>query len=270
MSITDRILEFVAAYGPKVLGAIITLAAGFIVISAVRKSLRKSFEKSKMEDTLGRFLLSMVTISLKVVLVVVVLGMVGVQAASFVAVLGAVTFAIGFALQGSLSNFAGGILIIVFRPYKVGDYISDGSHEGTVREIQILNTILNTVDNKTIIIPNGGMASAVVTNYSRAETRRVDITFGVGYGARIPEVKDALLSVAKAHPRVMDDPPPFARVSKLSDSSVDFAVRLWVKTGDYWDVYFDMNEQVKEELDRCGIPIPYPQMDVHLIGGDRD
>jgi small conductance mechanosensitive channel len=196
----------------------------------------------------------------------VVLGMVGVQAASFVAVLGAATFAVGFALQGSLSNFAGGILIIIFRPYKVGDYISNGSVEGSVQEIQILNTVLNTVDNKVIIIPNGNMASAVITNYSRAETRRVDITVGVSYQASIREVKEALLDLAAAHGKVLDDPPPFARVKELGDSSVNFTLRMWVQTGDYWDVFFDMTEQVKDELDRRGISIPYPQLDVHMIG----
>ncbi len=266
MSFVDRITEFAAAYGPKVIGAIITLAAGFIVISVVRKSLRKAFAKSAIEETLSRFLDSFITVALKVVLVIVVLGMVGVQAASFVAVLGAVTFAIGFALQGSLSNFAGGILIIIFKPFKVGDYIEEGGKEGVVKEIQILNTIITTVDNKTIIIPNGPLASSVVTNYSREETRRVDLTVGVSYDASIPQVREALLSLAEAHGKVLEDPVPFARVGELADSSVNFALRVWVKTPDYWDVYFDLTEQVKEELDRRGVSIPYPQMDVHLTG----
>ena len=268
MSFVDRITEFVVAYGPKVLGAVITLAAGFVAIALIRKSLKKNFTKSSTEETLSRFLESLITIALKVVLVVEVLGMVGVQAASFVAILGALTLAIGFALQGSLSNFAGGILIIIFRPFKVGDYIEEGGREGVVKEIQILNTILTTVDNKTIIIPNGPLASSVVTNYSREETRRVDISVGVSYDASIPQVREALLSVASAHGKVLDDPAPFARVSELADSSVNFAMRVWVNTPDYWDVYFDLTEQVKEELDRRNISIPYPQMDVHLTGND--
>jgi len=266
MSFVDRITEFVVAYGPKVIGAVITLAVGFIVISIIRKSLKKTFTKSGMEETLSRFLESLITISLKVVLVIVVLGMVGVQAASFVAILGALTLAIGFALQGSLSNFAGGILIIIFRPFKVGDYIEEGGREGVVKEIQILNTILTTVDNRTIIIPNGPLASSVVTNYSREETRRVDISVGVSYDASIPQVREALLSVASAHGKVLSDPAPFARVGELADSSVNFAMRVWVNTPDYWDVYFDLTEQVKEELDRRNISIPYPQMDVHITG----
>jgi small conductance mechanosensitive channel len=266
MSLADRIVEFAAAYGPKVIGAIITLLVGFIAITLLRKSMKKAFTRSAMEETLSRFLLSFITIALKVVLVIGVLGMIGVQAASFVAVLGAVTFAIGFALQGSLSNFAGGILIIVFRPFKVGDYIEEGGKEGTVREIQILNTIITTVDNKTVIIPNGPLASSVVTNYSREETRRVDITIGVSYNASIPQVKEALISTARAHGKVLESPEPFARVKELGDSSVNFAMRVWVNTPDYWDVYFDLTEQVKEELDRRDISIPFPQMDVHLTG----
>jgi small conductance mechanosensitive channel len=264
MSFTDRLLEWVSAYGPKVVGAIVALVVGFWVIGVIKRAVRKAFQKSSMEETLSRFLQSLIGIALKVVLVVVVLGMVGVEAASFVAILGAATFAVGFALQGSLANLAGGVLIMVFKPYKVGDFIEALGFTGAVKQIQILNTVLNTLDNKTIIIPNGQLATSPITNYSAEPTRRVDMTFGVGYEADIEEARQAIMSVIRTHELILADPAPFVRVSELGGSSVNFACKVWVNAPDYWQVFFDLNEGVKKELDARSISIPYPQMDVHL------
>lgn len=261
---TDRVIESVGAYGPKVAGALVALVIGFQVIRIIRKGLEKAFEKSSMDDTLATFLRSLISISLKVLLIVVVLGMIGVEAASFVAVIGAATFALGFALQGSLSNFAGGVLIMVFKPYRVGDFIEAEGFSGTVKAIQILNTVLNTLDNKTVIIPNGRLATSPVTNFSAEPTRRVDLTFGVGYETDIEHAREAIMAVVRKNPMILGSPAPFVRVVELADSSVDFACRVWVNTPDYWQVFFDLTEGVKKELDARGISIPFPQMDVRL------
>ena len=264
MSFTDRLLEWLSSYGPRVIGALIALVVGFWIIGVIRKALGKAFGKSSMEETLARFLQSLIGIALKVVLVVVVLGMIGVQAASFVAIIGAATFAVGFALQGSLSNFAGGVLIMIFRPYRAGDFIEAVGFAGTVKEIQILNTVLNTLDNKTVIIPNGELATSPLTNYSAEPTRRVDMTFGVSYDTDLEQAREAIMSVILGQKMVLGSPAPFVRVIELADSSVNFACRVWVNTPDYWQVYFDITEGVKKELDARGISIPFPQMDVHL------
>ena len=264
MSFTDGLLEWVTSYGPRVIGALIALVIGFWVIGGIRRAVRKAFEKSSMEKTLARFLQSLIGITLKVLLVVVVLGMVGVQAAFFVAVIGAATFAVGFALQGSLSNFAGGVLIMAFRPYRVGDFVEAAGFTGTVKEIQILNTILNTLDNKTVIIPNGQLATSPITNYSREETRRVDLTFGVSYDTDIEEAREAIMSVIMRNGMILGSPAPFVRVVELAGSSVDFTTRVWVRTPDYWPVCFDLMEGVKKEMDARSISIPFPQMDIHM------
>ncbi len=267
MSFVDRLVDLAGTYAPKVAGALVALLVGLWVIGIIRKTVSRAFGRSGMEETLTRFLLSLITVSLRVVLVVVFLGMLGVEAASFVAVIGAVAFAIGFALQGSLSNFAGGVLILIFKPYRVGDFIEAQGFAGTVREIQILNTILNTIDNKTVIIPNGQLATSALTNYSEEPTRRVDLTFGVAYDVDIEDAREAILAVVGKHESILPDPAPFVRVAELADSSVNFACRVWVEAPDYWTVFFDLNEGVKKELDSRGISIPFPQMDVHMVRG---
>ena len=191
--------------------------------------------------------------------------MVGIQMTSFIAILGAAGLAVGMALSGTLQNFAGGVMILIFKPFKNGDFIEAQGHTGTVSEIQIFNTILKTLDNKTIIIPNGGLANGSMTNYSTEEKRRVDWTFGVGYGDKTDDAKGLLLELMSEDSRILSDPAaPFVAVSELGDSSVNFAVRAWVKAEDYWGVFFDMNEKVYNTFDKKGLSIPYPQMDVHV------
>jgi small conductance mechanosensitive channel len=190
--------------------------------------------------------------------------MVGIATTSFVAILGAAGLAIGLALQGSLANFAGGVLILLFKPFKVGDYIEAQGYSGTVNEIQIFNTILKSLDNKTIIIPNGNLSNDCITNYSTEPLRRVDFVFGIGYEDDIKKAKEVLLTIIKSDSRVLKEPEPFVSIGELGDSSVNFTVRVWCNKEAYWDVYFDMFEKVKLEFDKQGISIPFPQRDVHL------
>ena len=193
-----------------------------------------------------------------------VLGMVGIQMTSFIAILGAAGLAVGMALSGTLQNFAGGVMILLFKPFKVGDFIDAQGHMGSVKEIQIFNTILTTPDNKTIIIPNGGLSTSSMTNFSTEPLRRVDWTFGIGYGDSIDQARKVLKELADADSRILKDPEVFIGVSALADSSVNFAVRAWVKAEDYWGVFFDMNENVYNTFNKEGINIPFPQMDVHV------
>ncbi|MDE0470332.1 MAG: mechanosensitive ion channel, partial [Ekhidna sp.] len=193
-----------------------------------------------------------------------VIGMAGIEVTSFVAVLGAAGLAVGLALQGTLQNFVGGVLILLLKPFKVGDWIDTGSYTGTVNQIQIFNTILKSPDNKTIIIPNGGLANSSLVNYSAEPRRRVDFTFGVGYGDNTSKTREALMELIKADERILKDPEPFIGLSELGDSSVNFVVRVWVEAQHYWGVFFDMNENVYNKFNEVGLNIPFPQMDVHV------
>lgn len=260
----DLAMEMAIGYGPKLILAIVTLIIGLWVISAFTSGVRKGFEKSGMEESLRGFLLSLISIGLKVLLVISVASMVGVETTSFIAVLGAAGLAVGLALQGSLANFAGGVLILIFRPYKVGDYIDAGGVSGSVRKIEIFSTVLTTPDNKTIIVPNGSVSNSAITNYSTQETRRVDIVFGIGYDDDMKKAKDILSGLIEADDRILKDPEPAVVVSNLGDSAVDITTRSWVNSGDYWGVYFDLIENGKRAFDENGISIPYPQSDVHL------
>lgn len=257
---------FVTAFGMKILAAAAVWFVGLYAIRLVMGLVDRAMERRKTDETLNRFLHSFLRMALKILLFISVVSILGVPTASFIAVLGAAGLAVGFALQGSLSNFAGGVLILIFRPFKVGDYIEGGGHSGTVREIQILYTVLVTPDNKTVVIPNGSLSNSSVVNYSLNETRRVDFTFGVGYGADIAEVKRVIGQVAAAHELILQEPAPFVRLAEHGDSAIVFAVRVWVEKEDYWTVFFDLQEQVKEALDQNGIEIPYPHVDVTMIG----
>ncbi|MBK5252351.1 MAG: mechanosensitive ion channel [Peptostreptococcaceae bacterium] len=257
---------YLGALGMKILGALVVWFVGAFVIKLIMGLIVKALEKSKADETLFKFTKSFIRMAFKVILVVTVVTILGVPMTSFIAILGAAGLAIGLALQGSLSNFAGGVLILVFRPFNVGDYIDAVGYNGTVREIQILYTILVTPENKTIIIPNGSLSNNSVVNYSLNETRRVDITFGVGFGSDITEVKKVIGEVVEAHDLILKNPEPFVRLSEHGDSSINFVVRVWVEKEDYWTVFFDMQEQVKEAFDSNGIEIPYPHMDVNVIG----
>ena len=254
----DKGYELIVDFGPKVLAAIAIWIIGSLIIKTLLKGVRKAMEKRDYDASLKKFLLNLLSWTLKIVLIVVVLGTVGIETTSFAAILAAAGLAIGLALQGSLANFAGGVLIMIFKPIKIGDLIQAQGEVGVVKEIEIFTTKLIGVTNKEIIIPNGALSNGNIVNYSTEGTRRVDLTFGVGYESDIKKTKDVIMNVLTAHPKVLKDPAPAVTVSELADSSINFATRPWCDTADYWDVYFDITEQVKEALDAAGIEIPYP------------
>lgn len=260
-----KVGDVLAVYGPKVLLALLTLIIGFWIIKWISKVFLKVMNKREVDASLKSFLKSMVSILLKIMLVISVAGMVGIETTSFIAVLGAAGLAVGLALSGTLQNFAGGIMILLFKPFKVGDFIDAQGYMGSVREIQIFNTIMKTPDNKTIIIPNGQLANGAMVNFSTEEKRRVDMTFGISYDDDIDKARSIIDGLIKVDSRVLNDPAePFIAVSELGDSSVNFAVRVWANASDYWGIFFDMQEKVKKAFDKEGISIPYPQTDVHL------
>jgi len=260
----QKIYDLAIVYGLKLLLALVTLAVGFWIIKVIMKAVKRSMIKSNLDETLRQFLLAIIGIALKVMLIISVISMLGVEMTSFVAVLAAAGFAIGMALSGSLQNFAGGVMIVLFKPFKVGDFIEAQGFMGTVRQIHIFNTILKTPDNKTVIIPNGGLSTGAMTNFSTEPQRRVDFTFGIGYGDDIDKARDVINSLIAAEERILKDPAPFVAVSKLNNSSVDFVVRVWVEAANYWGVFFDMTENVKKAFDKNNISIPFPQTDVHI------
>ena len=262
--ILKKVLETVALYGPKLLGGIAVLIVGGFVIKAINKSVVKILDKRKIDPSLAPFLKGIVSILLKVLLFISVMAMVGVEMISFTALIGAAGLAVGMALSGTLQNFAGGAMILVFKPFRVGDFIDAQGYMGTVSEIQIFNTHLKTVDNKTIIIPNGGLSTGSMTNFSAEPQRRVDWTFGIGYGDDVDKAKLVLKRLCDADERILKDPEVFIAISELGDSSVNFVVRAWVNAADYWGVFFAMNETVYKTFEKEGLNIPYPQMDVHL------
>ncbi|MBO6558165.1 MAG: mechanosensitive ion channel [Pseudomonadales bacterium] len=260
----DMLMEMALAYGPGLALALVTLFVGLWIIGAICRGVNAGFERSGMEVTLRSFLNSMISIGLKVLLVISVASMVGIETTSFIAVLGAAGLAVGLALQGSLANFAGGVLILIFRPYKVGDVINAAGVTGSVNRIEIFSTILTTPDNKTIIVPNGAVSNGAITNFSTQDTRRVDIVFGIGYDDDLKKGKQILADLINADDRILKDPEPQIVISNLGDSAVDITTRSWVNAADYWGVYFDLLENGKLALDENGISIPYPQTDVHL------
>lgn len=254
-----------AFYLPKAIGAIVVLLIGLRLIRFATNSFGRVLDRQALDPSLRSFLSSLLNATLKVLLVISVASMVGIATTSFVAVLGAMGLAIGLSLQGSLSNFAGGVLILVFRPFKVGDYIEAQGFAGTVKEVQIFTTILNTPDNKRIIIPNGNLANNPMVNYSAEEKRRVDFKFGISYDDDIQLAKKLLVDIAQADSRILSEPAmPFVGVLEYADSSVNLCARFWVNAKDYWDVYFQVHEQVKDSFDRNKISIPFPQTEIHV------
>lgn len=261
---TDKAIEIAINYGPKLIGALLLLVIGLWVIKILRRGLGKMMVKANMDASLQPFLKSLISAILKTMLIISVLVMIGIEMTSFIAILAAAGLAVGMALSGTLQNFAGGVMILLFRPFKVGDFIDALGYKGTVKEIQIFNTILTTPDNVTIILPNGGLSGSAMTNYSAQPTRRVDMTFGIGYDDDIDKAKKLLNGLINNDERIFKDPAPFIAISELADSSVNFVVRVWVNASDYWGVFFDMQEKVKKDFDNQGVSIPYPQTDVHL------
>lgn len=265
---TDKIQDLIITYGSKLVIGLLILIVGLWIIGMVVKGFKKVLVARNIDPTLIPFLVSMIGVTLKIMLVISVITYMGVNMTSFIAVLGAAGLAVGMALSGTLQNFAGGVILLILRPFKVGDFIEAQGYSGIVQEIQIFNTILLTPDNKTIIIPNGGLSTGAMTNYSAQSTRRVDFTFGIGYGDDIDKARDIIYEVISRHEKVLTDPAPFVAVVEHGDSSVNLVTRIWVNSPDYWNVYFFMMEFVKKEFDKQGVSIPFPQRDVHIIKED--
>ncbi|HET8866218.1 MAG TPA: mechanosensitive ion channel domain-containing protein [Gracilimonas sp.] len=261
---SDDLMNFVITFGPKLLAAIATLVIGLWIVKFVVKGVKKALNKSSVDNALAVFLQSLVSILLKVMVYITALSMLGIQMTSFIAVLGAAGLAIGLAMQGSLSNFAGGVLILFFKPFKVGDFIERGSESGTVERIDILYTFLVTPNNQEIVIPNGQLANAAVTNYSAKEIRRAVFPVGIGYTSDMKKAREIMLRVLKEDERVLKEPEPVVVLTNLGDSSLDLSARAWTKTEDYWAFFWDNLEKIKEELDKEDIEIPFPQRDVYL------
>lgn len=256
--------ELTLTYGPKLVAAIIVLIVGFWVISAVTRATKNAMDNSSIDASLKPFLISIVNVLLKVMLFISVLSMLGVEMTSFIAVLGAAGLAVGMALSGTLQNFAGGVMILLLKPFKVGDVIDTQNYLGKVSAIRVFNTVLLTPDNKTIIIPNGELSNKAITNFSTEEKRRVDWTMGIGYGDDVDKAKQVIRTLCDQDSRILKEPEVFIAVSELADSSVNFTVRAWVEASNYWPVYFEMNENVYKVFAKEGLNIPYPQMDVHV------
>ena len=252
--------------GSKILLAIVVFIVGRWIVRRLNKLLAKILEKRHVEASLSTFVKSLVNITLTLLLIIVVIGVLGIETSSFIALFASAGVAIGMALSGTLQNFAGGVMILLFKPFKVGDTIEAQGQSGTVREIQIFNTILATPDNKIIIIPNGGLSTGLMKNYSREATRRVDWEFGIAYGDDYTKAKAVIARLLDADGRVLKDPAYFIALTSLGESSVNIVVRAWVNAGDYWGVYFDMNEKVYKTFAEENLNIPFPQLDVHLHG----
>ncbi|MCG9785711.1 small-conductance mechanosensitive channel MscS [Vibrio mediterranei] len=256
--------DLLVQYGVNIISAILILFIGNIVVKAVANSVSKLLHKKKMDKAVVEFIHGIVRYTLFVIVLIAALSRIGVQTASVVAVIGAAGLAIGLALQGSLSNFAAGVLIVGFRPFKSGDYVEIGGVAGSVDSIQIFQTILTTPDNKMVVVPNASVIGSPITNYSRHATRRIDHVIGVSYGADLKKTQEVIRRTLEADERILKEPGTTIGVVALADSSVNFVVRPWVRTEQYWDVYFDSLQAIKEALDAEGIEIPFPQMDVHL------
>lgn len=260
----DKFSDLIFLYAPRLVGAVLTLIIGFWIAGAVTKAVKKMLTRNGVDATVRPFLASLVNVGLKVMVLIAVAGIFGVETTSFVAIFGALAFAIGMALQGSLGHFASGVLLLTFKPYKVGDLVDiGGGNVGTVKEIQIFNTVLATLDNKRIIVPNGVVTSNVMTNISGQGQVGVELTYGIGYDDDIDKAKALILQVGKECPWILDEPAQGVVVAELGDSAVNLATRPFVKSENYWNAYFYMQENVKKTFDKEGVSFPYPQMDVH-------
>jgi len=263
--IGDKDYGFVLDYGVKLLLTIVILLVGFWIIKKIVNAVKSVMTKRSVDPTLIPFLVSLISVTLKVLLLISVISYFGIPMTSFIALIGAAGLAIGMALSGTLQNFAGGVILLILKPFKVGDFIEAQGFMGVVNEIQIFNTILTTTDNKRVIIPNGGLSTGALVNYSAENTRRVDLVFGIGYGDDIDKAKAVINDVIGKCEKILKEPETFIGVVELADSSVNLVTRVWTNTPDYWDVFFYMQETVKKEFDKQGISIPFPQHDVHMI-----
>ena len=260
----DWIMEKIVEYGTSLLFAVAVIVIGFWIVKRINKLVRRTFEKKDFDPSLETFLASTIAITLRILVIITALSQLGIEMTSFVALLGAAGLAIGMAFSGTLSNLAGGVMILFFKPYRVGDFIEAQGEKGTVKELRIFNTILITLDNKTVIIPNGPLANGNMINYSTQTKRRVDFTVGIAYGDDYDTAKNTLLEFVKDDPRIIDAEDNFIGLVELADSSVNLTLRVWCKTEDYWAVFFNMNERIYKEFGSKGLNIPFPQMDVHV------
>lgn len=260
----DKLTSTCIDLGGRILGAILIFIIGKLLINWLNRLFAKILIKRKVDASIQSFLKSMVNMLLIVMLILAIIGKLGIELTGFAALLASAGMAIGMALSGNLSNFAGGIIILAFRPYRVGDYIEAATGAtGTVKDIQIFHTILITPDNRIVYAPNGPMSTSVVTNFSRLDTRRIDFSFGIEYGTDFQQVREILMDIIAADHRILTSPAPFVELGALTDSSVNITVRVWVKSSDYWDVNFDMNQKVYTTFNSKGIPFPFPQLTVH-------
>lgn len=260
-----KLTDLSVSLGSKLLIAIIVFFIGRWLIRKLIRIVVKIMEKKQVEASLFSFTKSLLNITLNFLFVIIIIGILGIETSSFIALFASAGVAIGMALSGTLQNFAGGVMILLFKPFKVGDFIEAQGQSGTVREIQIFNTIMATADNKIIIIPNGGLSTGIMKNYSKEENRRVDWEFGIAYGDSYEKAREVIASLLDSDPRVMKDPAYFIALTSLGQNSVNIVVRAWVKAPDFWGVYFDMNEKVYKTFARENINIPFPQMDVHIV-----
>lgn len=260
----EQLMDIIQAWGVKVLMAVVIFIVGRIVARILRNALRKALQRTNVDEMLVSFASNIVYALLLVMVIIAAINQLGVQTTSFIAIIGAAGLAVGLALQGSLANFAAGVMIIIFRPFKVGDFIDAGGTMGSVEEIEIFTTKMKTPDNKQIIMPNSQITSGSITNFSAKDTRRVDMIIGVSYSDDLNKVKSVLESILEADERILKEPAPTIGVLELGDSSINFAVRPWVKSADYWTTLFDLNKTIKERFDQEDISIPFPQQDVHL------
>ncbi|MCH2479144.1 MAG: mechanosensitive ion channel [Gammaproteobacteria bacterium] len=260
----SSLIEIGSSIGISLLMALAILIVGRQLVKLILRLITVALEKSKVEDTVRIFVTNLLNTLLMILVFIAAINQLGIETTSIIAVLGAAGLAIGLALQGSLSNFAAGILIVIYRPYKVGDYIEAGNHAGTVKDIQIFSTVLKTPDNKIVVVPNGSIMNGSIVNYSDQDTRRVDLIISCSYEDDIDKVRSVLEDILKKEKRILKDPKPQIAVAELADSSVNFIFRPWVKRTDYLPVYYSLLEEVKKRFDKEGISIPYPQSDVHI------
>lgn len=265
-----QIQELLTVYGLKVIAALAIFIIGKIIAKAISTGVSNAMNKGGSDPILISFTTNMLYAALLAFVIIAALGQLGIQTTSFIAILGAAGLAVGLALQGSLANFAAGVLMIIFRPFKQGDFIEGAGVSGVIEEVHIFNTIMRTGDNKTIIIPNGSLMSGNIVNYSTKPTRRLDLVIGIGYDDDIKKAKQVLEDLMASEERILKDPAPTIGLLELADSSVNFAVRPWVNSADYWGVHFDLLERIKLRFDDEGISIPYPQRDIHLHNSPAD
>ena len=262
--VLKSLIEHSAELGFAIIKAVIVFVVGRMIINLLNKLVKNLLIKRNFDPSVKSFVSSLVNVTLTILLIISIVGALGVQTTSFAALLASAGVAVGMALSGNLSNFAGGLIVLLFKPYKVGDFIDYQGQSGTVREIQMFHTILKTTDNKVIYIPNGSLSSGVIVNYSNQQTRRIDWVFGVDYGTDYDHVKQVLETILAKETRILEEPDkPFIALTALADSSVNILVRVWVKSEDYWSVYFDMNKTVYEVFNKEGINFPFPQLTVH-------